>query len=85
MTRDGKPVAGGRQLDLTKPEVAAWVESEIARLIQKYDLDMFRLDYNHSVEEGGNQMKDGFTENLMWRYVDSLYGIFDRIHKRFLR
>lgn len=83
MRRDGKPVAGGRQLDLTRPEVAAWVESEIARLIQKYDLDMFRLDYNHSVEEGGNRIKDGFTENLMWRYVDSLYGIFDRIHQRF--
>ncbi len=83
MTRDGKPVVGGRQLDLTKPEVAAWVESEIARIIQKYDLDMFRIDYNHSVEEGGNRVKDGFTENLTWRYVDTLYGIFDRIHKRF--
>jgi len=83
MTRDGKPVAGGRQLDLTKPEVAAWVESEIARLIRRYDLDMFRLDYNHSVDGGGNRVKDGFTENLMWRYVDALYGIFDRIHARF--
>ncbi len=83
MTRDGKSVVNGRQLDLTKPEVAAWVESEIARIIQKYDLDMFRLDYNHSVEEGGNRLKDGFTENLTWRYVDALYGIFDRIHKRF--
>lgn len=83
MTRDGVPVAGGRQLDLTKPEVAAWVESEIARLIEKYDLDMFRLDYNHSVEEGGNRVKDGFTENLLWRYSDALYAIFDHIHKRF--
>ena len=85
MTRDGRPVAGGRQLDLTKPEVAAWVESEIARIIQRYDLDMFRLDYNHSVAEGGNRVKDGFTESLMWRYVDALYGIFDRIHARFPR
>ncbi|MEN6536988.1 MAG: alpha-galactosidase [Bryobacteraceae bacterium] len=83
MTRNGRPVANGRQLDLTKPEVAAWVESEIARIIQKYDLDMFRIDYNHSVEEGGNRIKDGFTENLTWRYVDAFYGIFDRIHKRF--
>ena len=85
MTRDGRPVAGGRQLDLTKPEVAAWVESEIARVIQKYDLDMFRLDYNHSVEEGGNRVVDGFTENLLWRYSDSLYAIFDHIHQRFPR
>jgi alpha-galactosidase len=85
MTRDGLPVTGGRQLDLTKPEVAAWVESEIARIIQMYDLDMFRLDYNHSVRDGGNRIKDGFTENLLWRYVDALYGIFDRIHERFPR
>jgi alpha-galactosidase len=83
LARDGQPVSGGRQLDLTKPEVAAWVESEIARIIRKYDLDMFRIDYNHSVREGGNRIKDGFTENLTWRYVDALYGIFDRIHARF--
>ncbi len=83
MTRNGVPVAGGRQLDLTRPEVAAWVESEIARIIQKYDLDMFRLDYNNSMEQGGNRVKDGFTENLLWRYNDALYAIFDHIHKRF--
>ncbi len=83
MTRDGQPVSGGRQLDLTQPEVAAWVESEIARIISRYDLDMFRIDYNHSVREGGNRVKDGFTENLAWRYVDALYGIFDRILARF--
>jgi alpha-galactosidase len=85
MRRDGQPVVNGRQLDLTKPEVAAWVESEIARLIQRYDLDMFRIDYNHSVEEGGNRVQDGFTENLLWSYYDAIYGIFDRIHKRFPR
>lgn len=83
MKRDGQLVSRGRQLDLANPEVAAWAESEIARIIQKYDLDMFRLDYNNSAEEGGNRVYKGFTENLMWRYVDALYGIFDRIHKRF--
>jgi uncharacterized lipoprotein YddW (UPF0748 family) len=44
MTRDGKPVANGQQLDVANPAVAAWMESEIARIIKKYDLDMFRID-----------------------------------------
>jgi alpha-galactosidase len=83
LTRFGKPVGGGRQLDLANPEVAKWVESEIVRIIQKYDLDMFRIDYNTTVEEGGNRMRDGFLENTQWRHVEALYGIFDRVRKRF--
>jgi alpha-galactosidase len=83
LTRNGEPVAKGRQLDLANPEVAAWAESEIARLIRQYDLDVFRIDYNNSVEEGGNRMKDGFLENTQWRHVEALYAIFDHLHKQF--
>ena len=83
LTRFGKPVDKGRQLDLANPEVAKWMESEIVRIIQKYDLDMFRIDYNSTVEEGGNRMKDGFLENTQWRHVETLYAIFDRVRKRF--
>jgi len=85
LTRNGQPVAGGRQLDFAKPEVAAWAESEIARLIRKYDLDMFRLDYNTTVEEGGNRLKDGFLENTQWRHVEALYAMFDRLRAQFPR
>lgn len=83
LTRNGQPVANGRQLDVANPEVAAWMESEIARIIQRYDLDMFRIDYNTTVEEGGNRVKDGFVENTLWRHVDNLYAMFDRLRKRF--
>jgi len=83
LTRYGKPVSSGRQLDLANPEVAAWAESEIARIIRKYDLDLFRIDYNNTVEEGGNRMRDGFLENTQWRYVEALYGIFDHLRKEF--
>jgi alpha-galactosidase len=83
MTRNGEPVAKGRLLDLANPAVATWVESEITRLIEKYDLDMFRIDYNSAAEEGGNRMKDGFLENTQWRHVETLYAIFDHIRKRF--
>ncbi len=83
LTRDGKPVAEGRQLDVANPAVAAWMESEISRIINKYDLDLFRIDYNTTVEEGGNQVRDGFVENTMWRHVDALYAMFDRLHRKF--
>ncbi len=83
MTRNGEPVGKGRMLDFSKPEVAAWAESEIARIIQKYDLDMFRIDYNTTIQEGGNRVKEGFTENTLWRHVEALYAMFDRIHQRF--
>jgi alpha-galactosidase len=61
------------------------MESEIARIIQKYDLDMFRIDYNSTVNDGGNQIKDGFVESTMWRHVDNLYAMFDRLRARFPR
>jgi alpha-galactosidase len=83
MSRNGRPSGGGRHLDFAKPEVAAWAESEIARLIQKYDLDMFRLDYNTSAGAGGNRVQDGFVENTLWRHVEAVYGMFERVHKRF--
>ena len=85
LTRNGRPLADGRLLDFANPAVVAWAESEIARLIQKNDHDMFRLDYNSVAGEDGNRMKDGFLENTDWRHVEALYGIFDRIHQRFPR
>jgi alpha-galactosidase len=85
LRRDGALVANGRQLDMSNPAVAAWMESEIARIIQKYDLDMFRIDYNSTVNDGGNQTKDGFVESTMWRHVENLYAMFDRLRARFPR
>ncbi len=83
LTRDGNPVAGGRQLDVSSPAVAAWMESEIGRIIKKYDLDLFRIDYNTTVEEGGNHLRDGFMENTQWCHVEALYAMFDRLRKQF--
>jgi len=88
LTRDGKPFGTrdrvvGRALDLSKPEVAAWVEAQIADLIQRYDLDLFRLDYNTVAFEGGNRVVDGIVENTLWRHCEVLFGIFDRLRARF--
>ncbi len=83
LTRDGHPVANGRHLDVANPVVAKWMESEIARIIRKYDLDVFRIDYNMSTEEDGNQVRGGFVENSLWRHVENLYAMFDRLRVQF--
>ncbi|MBS1850911.1 MAG: alpha-galactosidase [Acidobacteria bacterium] len=92
LKRNGQPVTksrnldaanNNRNLDVANPAVAKWMESEIARIIEKYDLDMFRIDYNTTAEEGGNRVQSGFVESSSWRYVDNLYAMFDRLRKRF--
>jgi alpha-galactosidase len=83
LTRNSQPFANGRHLDVGNPVVAKWMESEIARIIGKYDLDVFRIDYNMSVEEDGNQVRDGFVENSGWRHVENLYAIFDHLRQQF--
>jgi alpha-galactosidase len=83
VVRHGEPVTKGRPLDLARPEIAAWVEAEIVRVIERYKLDMFRLDHNHDLGLGGTREHAGFVENTLWRYYDALYAIFDRVRARF--
>ena len=80
LQRDGMPV--GSALDLLNSAAAAWLEGEINRLVDRYDLDLFRLDYNTDVGEGGYRMHAGYYENSLWRHYEVLYGIFDRLHAR---
>lgn len=81
LQRDGRRL--NNLLDLAKPEVARWVEDEIARLAEMYRLDLFRIDYNDSPGEGGYALRHGFTENTIWRHYEAWYGILERIRRRF--
>ena len=83
LARDGQPIAGGRALDLTRSEVVDFLEHEISRLIQTYQLDMFRIDHNRCIQPAGNRIYQGFTEDLTWRYYDAFYGMFDRLRNKF--
>jgi alpha-galactosidase len=86
MRRRGLPI---HQLDLARPEVERHVEDTIARLVDRYELGCFRLDYNISVHEGSErETRDAagrltHVENTMWRYYDALWRIFDRLRARF--
>ena len=81
ITRYGKPVE--RILDLAKPDVAAYLEGHIFRIIERYRLDMFRLDYNIDACEGGFNERDGHMENTLWRHVEIIQGIFDKVRRRY--
>ncbi|UCD36988.1 MAG: alpha-galactosidase [Fidelibacterota bacterium] len=71
-------------LNLTKPEVANYVESELCRIIDQYSLDLYRLDYNPIFTgEGPSTPRDGFMENNYWRYYEVFYAIFEHIQKKY--
>lgn len=81
ITRYGKSVE--RILDLGKSAVRDYIESEVIRLVERYKLDLFRLDYNLDAMEGGFNLVDGHYENTLWRHVEAIYEIFDRLSIRF--
>jgi len=71
-------------LDLTKPEVAEYVEGQLRGLIEGHDLDLFRLDYNPLfTHEGPSTERYGQEENNYWRYYEAFYAIFGRVRKRY--
>lgn len=79
--RDYRGEFVGGMIDLTKPEVAKWMEEQIANVIEENHCDFFRLD--HNVHGVGALQLDGYVENYFWRYNEALYGIHTRIRERF--
>ena len=83
MTRHGMPCAGGRALDLANPEVEAFCLDTICGLTEKYRLDMYRIDHNHSIGLGGTRLTDGYVENTLWLYYEAFYRIFRTVRERY--
>jgi len=79
---DGQRNLGGL-LDLTNPEVAGSMEAAIARVIEDYGLEFFRLDHNTHPGPGLQTRRDGYVENGYFRYYEALYGIYERLRARF--
>jgi alpha-galactosidase len=71
-------------LDLTKPEVAAHVESQLSRMVQDYKLDLYRHDYNTPFTgELGVRQHDSIEENMYWRYYEAWYKILEHVHAKY--
>jgi len=83
LRRNGEPIAGGRGLDLSLPAVSAWAEAEISRIIEQYDLDMYRIDHNNNLCPAGNRENQGMVEDVMWRYYDMFGNLFDRLRAKY--
>ena len=73
-------------LRLDKPEVAAYMESELTRILDEYKPDLYRHDFIPVplyTFEGPSTLRDGFMENAYWRYYSNYYAIWDRIHSKY--
>ncbi|MBN1348312.1 alpha-galactosidase [candidate division KSB1 bacterium] len=71
-------------LNLTIPAAAEWMESEICRLIETYQLDLYRIDYNPCFTyHGSSTVRHGFTENNYWRYYEVLFEIYERLIRKY--
>ena len=64
ISKQYKHEGGNTQINMADPEAAAWVESELVRVIEEYKCDLFRLDYNLGTDEVLNKYNNGHgTEN----------------------
>ena len=71
-------------LDMTNPEVVAYVESEIHRQVKDYKLDLIRLAYDtYFPFEGKIKERFGIRESSYWRHYESFHDIFKRTHERY--
>lgn len=77
------PLMGKREsmLDMSNPEVCAWVEKQIEKLIVEYKIDLFRLDYNISREERRYSTADG--QSGYYHYCNSVYEMYKRLRKKY--
>ncbi|NLD87864.1 MAG: alpha-galactosidase [Clostridiales bacterium] len=74
----------GSILDMSNLEVVAWVESELIRIFERYDVELFRLDYNVSTKDLSCMgEKDGETYCTTLEYCDNVNAMYRRLRKKF--
>ena len=68
-------------IDMTDPAAAAWVKSEIARVITEYGIELFRVDYNVSAAELFT-LREG-RECAAVRHVQAVYKMYQELKAQF--
>jgi alpha-galactosidase len=84
--REGKPVphvAERLNLDYSNPAVCAWLETELVRVIRDYRVDIIRFDGAPMSAYIGEHAESGYTENILWRHYEFLYGVMERLAAQF--
>lgn len=69
----------GLAVNLTNPNAAKYVEESVRKCMRDFKVDFFKLDYNIAKGEGGQNIRDGYSEHHAWRHYEILYGIFDKV------
>ncbi|MBQ2848543.1 MAG: alpha-galactosidase [Clostridia bacterium] len=72
--------ASPKYLDLSIPEVAEWAESELARIITEYKLDLLRVDHNVDYTEYFGMRNN---ECVSIRHINAVYRMYENLKKRF--
>jgi alpha-galactosidase len=71
-------------LNLSIPEAAGYMESELTRLIEGLKLDLYRHDQNvGGGRDGSATLRGGFLESDWWRHHEAFYAICDRIRAKY--
>lgn len=74
----------GNIVNLSKPEAADYMESELERIVTHYRLDLYMHDFNAPQRGQASQpLYDGFAECEYWRHHEALYRAFGRLHAKF--
>ena len=68
-------------LNLRLPEVERFVFNSICNVIDKYQLDLFRID--GGLKQPTEELRDSVIEGTSWEYYEKLYDIFERIRERY--
>jgi alpha-galactosidase len=73
----------GVVLNLANPDAAAYLASELDRMIGHYRLDLYRHDFNTMLKgQGSSTWRDGFLENDYWRHYEAFNRIFDGVREK---
>lgn len=70
------------QLNLAIPEAATYFRNLLREVVEHYQLDLYRHDFNTPLQgDGLNMIRDGFTESNYWRHYEALYEAFRDIRR----
>ena len=73
----------GETMTLAPPDARTHFEETVINIFKNFQPDIYKLDYNVYVGEGGQQLRDGFTESEFWRHYEALYATYDRVLQEF--
>lgn len=80
-TDDGAQVSD--VLNLGSPDAAKYVEDSVTRVIRDFKLDFYKLDYNATTFEGGQNLVSGYAEHEAWRHFEVVHRLYDRVRREF--